>query len=162
MGWQDAPPVEGNQKWMQAPAVDAPAPAAAPPEQEASFLDKFLGAQGTRYVMGPPSMAAALAQMGAHGLDSVAGTNVSPYIDQPINAYEAAKQRGMKALGNEGTDFMGMLGSMGPAGAISKGVTKALPEATGLVGKTVTGGIGGAVGGAAIGATAPVVNSQDY
>ena len=155
MGWQDAPVLETNPKWMQAPTVEAtPAPQ---PEQEASFTDKLLGAPGTRFVAGLASPFVGAAQLGAHGMDALTGSHVAPMIDKSVSAYEAAKHRGMKALGNEGYDFMGLLGSLAPSGLAAKSVTGMLPQAASLPTKMISGGAAGATAGAV-----QPVNSPDF
>lgn len=72
-------------------------------------------------------------------------------VREKIAALEAAKQRGMEARGEGGTDWLGMAGQLAPAGAIASGITKALPAATSLLGRM---GTGAAVGGG-IAATTP-------
>lgn len=62
---------------------------------------------------------------------------------------DALRESGMKKRGDEGFDWMGLMGSMAPGAAIAKGVTKALPAAQTVLGKM---GVGAVAGGAAAGA----------
>ncbi len=78
-------------------------------------------------------------------------------MDKQLQEYEAAKQRGMKAAGTEGYDVMGLLGSLIPGGAITKGVTGALPAAQSLGTRMLSG----AGAGAATAAAQPVT-TQDF
>ena len=90
------------------------------------------------------------AQLGAHvgdAANSAMGVEpmVSPWIDKQLASYDAAKQRGMKAAGDEGFDVMGLLGSLAPSGAMAKGVSAAIPTGKSLIAKILQGGaIGGA------------------
>lgn len=121
--------------------------ATAAPEQKASLADKMVGGWGGRMALGMASPVLAATQMlgGEKGRAAVA-------------ELEAMKQRGMKAEGNEGFDFYGLMGSMVPGAGITKGVTAALPAATGLLGRIGTG----AAVGAATSAAQPVVPSDNF
>ncbi len=132
----------------------------APAEQKASTGDVIAGLPATRFAMGLASPLIGAAQAGAHIGDKInewTGVEpvVSPWIDKQLQAYEAAKQRGMKASGSEGFDFMGLLGSLAPSGAIAKGVTQTLPQAASLPTKMLTGATAGGATAAAQPVTSP-------
>jgi hypothetical protein len=131
--------------------------AAPQPEQPASPADMVSGSRLGRLAAGVASPLLGAAQLGAHGIDAVAGTQAGPWMDKQLQGYEAAKQRGMKAAGTEGYDFMGLLGSLIPGGAIAKGVSGVLPQAASLPTKMLSGA---AVGGAT--AAAQPVTSPDF
>jgi hypothetical protein len=129
----------------------------ASPQPEASPADMVSGSRLGRLAAGVASPLLGAAQLGAHGIDAVAGTQAGPWMDKQLQDYEAAKQRGMKAAGNEGYDFMGLLGSLIPGGAIAKGVSGVLPQAASLPTKMLSGA---AAGGAT--AAAQPVTSPDF
>lgn len=70
-------------------------------------------------------------------------------IKQQLGEIDQLRESGMKKRGNEGFDWAGLVGSLVPGGAITKGVTGALPAATSLLGKM---GVGAATGAATAGA----------
>lgn len=120
----------------------------------ASTGDVIAGAPLTRLAMGAASPLIGALQFGAHAgdfINELTGQEpmVSRWVDKQIQAYEQAKQRGMKAAGHEGFDWMGLAGSAVPAGAIAKTVTSALPQAASLGTRMLTGGAAGAATAAA-------------
>ena len=144
-----------------------PPPNPAPVEKpKASTADMILGSAPARVAMGAASPLVGAAQLGAN-----IGSNISPYlpgyqegqldvgqwVNQKLGEIEASKQRGMAARGNEGYDWLGLLGSMGSGGVIGKEMGAILPQAQGLFGRM---GIGAAQG-AVAGGTQPVMNAQD-
>jgi hypothetical protein len=131
----------------------------------ASLTDKALGSFAGRMGLGAISPLIGAAQLGANigsGISSYlpghveGGVMSGPWINQKIAELEASKQRGMKAYGNEGFDWAGLLGSLAPSTAIAKGVAAALPAATTLAGRM---GIGAAQG-AAASAAQPVTDTE--
>ena len=129
--------------------------------QPASMGDTIAGLPITRLAMGAASPLIGAAQLGAHvgdvanramGVEPV----VSPWIDQQLARYKAAKERSMKAAGDEGFDWMGLLGSLAPTSLLAKGVGTALPAATSVMGRA---GVGAVQGGVA-GAVQPVENTE--
>ncbi len=133
------------------------------PEQPASIMDKLIGGRGGRALIGMASPLIASAQLGAQvgdAINTATGVEpvVSPWIDAKLKDLEASKQRGMKALGNEGFDAYGLIGSLIPGAAIAKGVANALPAATGALGRIGTG----AAIGAATSAAQPIESSPDF
>lgn len=115
------------------------------PQQEASPADMVSGSRLGRFAAGVAAPVLGAAQLGAHGLDAIAGTQAGPWMDKQLAGYEAAKQRGMKAAGTEGFDVMGLLGSIIPGGVIGSGVSKALPAASSILGKMGAGAVTGGV-----------------
>lgn len=110
--------------------------------------DTIAGLPITRLAMGVASPVIAAGQLGANIGDKIVEATggqpmVGKYINEKLADYDAAKQRGMKAAGNEGYDWMGLMGSMLPAAKIAKGVTAALPNmpirAGAAAGATVAG-----------------------
>lgn len=127
--------------------------------QRSPMADTMAALPITRLAMGAASPLIGAAQLGAKAGDWIneqmgVQPMVSPLITKQLQEYEAAKQRGMKAAGTEGYDWMGLLGNLAPSTAITSHVTKALPQATGALGKI---GVGAAQGGA-IGATTPTAD----
>ena len=136
-------------------------PTAAPSPQPASMDDTIAGLPLTRLAMGAASPLIGAAQLGAHvgdvanramGVEPV----VSPWIDQQLSRYKSAKERGMKAAGDEGYDWMGLLGSVAPTSMMAKGLGAALPQATSVLSRA---GVGAVQGGAAA-AAQPVENTE--
>jgi hypothetical protein len=131
-------------------------------QSKPSTGDIIAGMPVTRFAMGAASPLIAAAQGGAHigdKINEMMGVEpmVSPWIDKKLQEYEAAKNRGMKAAGNEGYDFMGLFGSLIPGAAVAKGVTQALPTAQSVGTRMLTGA---AAGGAT--AAAQPVASPDF
>lgn len=127
--------------------------------QRSPMTDTLAALPITRFAMGAASPLIGAAQLGAKAgdwLNQQMGVSpiVSPLITKKLQEYDAAKQRGMKAAGTEGYDWMGLLGNLAPSTAIAGQVAKALPHATGALGKI---GVGAAQGGA-IGATTPTAD----
>jgi hypothetical protein len=135
-------------------------------QAKASTMDMVLGSAPARVAMGAASPFVGAAQLGAN-----VGSKMSPYlpgyeegqldvgqwVNKKLGEIEASKQRGMAARGNEGYDWLGLLGSMGSGGVIGKEMGAMLPAAKGLFGRM---GVGAAQG-AAAGGTQPVMNAQD-
>lgn len=119
------------------------------PAPQASLADKMVGGWGGRMWLGAASPLIAGAQaFGGEG------------VRAKLAELQQMKQRGMAAEGKEGTDWYGMLGQALPATGIASGVAKALPAATGLLGKM---GIGAAQGAAAAAATpSGGVTAEEY
>jgi hypothetical protein len=143
----------------------APAPAGPQPPgniKEMTTGEFIAGLPITRLAMGAASPLIAAVQAGAHigdKLNEAMGVEpvVSPWIDQKLQAYETAKRRGMEGRGQSGFDWMGLLGSLAPSGAISKGVSEAIPAAN-LATKMLAGGASGA----ATAAAQPVTTGNDF
>src|SRR3990167_5947893 len=115
----------------------------------------------TRLAVGAASPLIAAGQLGANiGDKIVEATGGQPVVGKAINKgltdYEAMKKRGMEAAGTQGMDWMGLLGSLVPAGKVAGAVTKALPAATGVAGKI---GVGAATG-AGVAAATPVTQGE--
>lgn len=127
-----------------------------------SMGDTVAGLPITRLAMGVASPVIAAGQLGANIGDKIVEATggepvVGKFINEKLAEFEAAKQRGMKAAGNEGTDWMGLLGSLYPAGKIAGAVQQALPAATSLAGKV---GVGAAQG-AGIAAATPTTGGTE-
>ena len=136
-------------------------PTSTPSPQPASMGDTIAGLPLTRLAMGAASPLIGAAQLGAHVGDvanRAMGVKpvVSPWIDQQLARYKSAKERGMKAAGDEGYDWMGLLGSLAPTSMMAKGLGAALPQATSVLGRA---GVGAVQGGAAA-AAQPVENTE--
>ena len=134
-----------------------------PTDQPASMMDKALGSFAGRLAVGAASPLTGAAQLGAHVGDTInraTGTEpvVSPWIDKQLGNLKASQQRGMKALGNEGYDWAGLLGSLAPTSLMASGIAKGLPAATSVLGKM---GIGATQGGAAAVAQ-PTEGGEDF
>ena len=153
MGWKDAPVVEESPAWMTAPEVSS--------DTKASMGDTIAGLPITRFAMGAASPIIGAAQLGAQAgdkLNELMGVTpvVSPWIQQQLERYQQAKERGMKASGNEGYDWQGLLGSLAPTSMMAKNITSVLPAATSLAGRVGTG----AVQGASAAAAQPIMNGE--
>ena len=129
-------------------------PTSTPSPQPASMGDTIAGLPLTRLAMGAASPLIGAAQLGAHvgdvanramGVEPV----VSPWIDAQLARYKAAKERGMKAAGDEGYDWMGLLGSLAPTSLVAKGLGAALPQASSVLGRAGVGAVQGGVAAAA-------------
>lgn len=130
--------------------------------EKAPWGDVIAGLPITRLARGAAAPIIAAGQLGANLGDTIVeatgGTPVvGKYINEKLAEYEAAKERGMKAVGNEGYDWMGLIGQLAPSTAIAKSVTAALPAATSLAGRIGTG----AAQGAAIAAATPTTSGSD-
>ena len=126
-----------------------------------SMGDTIAGLPITRLAMGAASPLIGAAQLGAHVGDTaneVMGTTpvVSPWIDAQLARYKSAQERGMKAAGTEGYNWMGLLGSLAPTSLMAKGIGTALPQATSIGGRM---GVGAVQGGAAA-AAQPIENTE--
>lgn len=169
MGWQDDPIVEsqasGQPLWMSSPLADL----ALTPEPVASEADKIVGSPWARFGRGVVGLPLAGIQAGANLYEAAAHaagreSDVGQRVNQALKSYEEAEQRGMKALGNEGTNWMGLLGSLASGGVMAKGVGMAMPWLTSLAGKEggkaalARIGLGGVQGGA-IAAGTPVTDT---
>lgn len=121
-------------------------PAVADPPQT-TMADRMAGSWGARVLQGAASPVLAGVQMlgGEKGREMVA-------------ELDAMKKRGMAAEGKDGFDWYGLLGSMLPGTAITKGATAIMPVAKTLGGKILQGG---AIG-AATAAAQPVAPSPDF
>jgi hypothetical protein len=145
------------------------------PKQEASFTDRLVGNQGSRFLMGMASPVIAGVQALGNVYDkatqadpklsdlvtggSSSGFRPGKFINEKLAELEAKKQRGMEATGSGGFDMMGLLGSLGPASAITNTVTKALPAAASIGSRMAVG----ATAGGATAAAMPVTNANnDY
>ena len=140
---------------------EAEAASQTPAAPTASPFDKIVGSTHGRFALGLASPLIGAAQGGAHlgdWLNKQMGVQpvVSPWIDKQLAALEAAKRRGMAAEGKEGMDVYGLAGSLAPSSLIASGVTKALPAATGLLGRM---GLGAAQG-ATVASAQPVIGDQ--
>lgn len=116
-------------------------------DKPSTVRDMALGSFGGRALLGVggPALAAMQAIGGEKGR-------------KIVSDIEASKQRGMKLHDNEGFDWAGLAGSMVPGAGITKGVTAALPAATGAIGRIGTG----AAIGAATSAAQPTAPSDNF
>lgn len=155
MGWRDAPVVDATSAaqpaWMGAPEVG-------PERRTASIGDVIAGLPITRLAMGAASPVINAFQVGTNVGDKIVEATggqpvVGRYINDKLAEYEAAKQRGMAASGNDGIDWMGLIGNLAPSAAIAK----AIPQGVTLAGKIATG----AKQGAAIAASTPINEAGD-
>lgn len=146
----------GSPKPTESAAVAKPSAQSAvtPPDtrsawDKASKGDIVAGLPLTRIAAGVASPIVGAFQVGANigdwintkiGQEPVLGK----YIAEKVAEYEASKKRGMEALGNGGTDILGMAGSAATGGLALKGVMPAVTYA----GKIAQGAGIGAVAGA--------------
>lgn len=121
-----------------------PIEGAAPPEPMTD-REAFESHPATRVLRGIEGPAITLLKM--VGPDS---------IKEQLAQIDQLRESGMKKRGNEGIDWMGILGSMVPSTAIAKGISAAVPVATGA-GRVLQG----AVTGAATSGAQPLPNGQD-
>lgn len=129
---------------------------------KASMGDIIAGTPVARLTMGAASPLIGAAQVGAHVGDIAnramgVAPVVSPWIDKQLADYEAAKQRGMKASGTEGFDWMGLAGSVLPSSSMATGIQAILPTAKTVLGRA---GLGALQGGVAAGVQ-PITNTVE-
>jgi len=138
--------LEAKASGVPTPAI--PPAAEAPPSspQKASNLDILAGLPATRILAGVASPVVGALQVGANVGDWIAGKMGSDpvlgkYLAEKIGEYEAAKKRGMVALGDNGADIAGFAGSAATGAAALRGVAPATTYA-GRVGQGVAIGAG--------------------
>jgi len=161
--------------------------AAATPQQSAptagaSAMDIAAGLPATRMIAGLASPLVGAAQLGANAGDWLAekmGKDpvLGKYLAEKIGEYEAAKKRGMVALGETGPDLLGLAGSAVTGGAALKGMVPAAtwggkiaqgtaigagmgattPSATPGIGQSGTQAVLGATLGGGVPAVAPIL-----
>ncbi len=130
----------------------------------ASEADKIIASPVARFGRGVASLPIAIGQAGANLYEAAAHaagreSTIGQQVNQALKDYEEAERRGMKALGNEGTNWMGLLGSLASGGAVGKVVSKALPVATtALVSRMGAGAVQGGVAGV----SQPVTEGDEY
>lgn len=139
--------------------VSAPAQSPEPVKQEASAGDIVAGLPATRMIAGLASPLVGAAQIGANigdwigskmGQDPV----LSKFIAEKVGEYEAAKKRGMAALGDTGPDMLGVAGGGVTGGIALRGVA----PATGWAGRVAQGTAVGAGAGAATPSSTPGID----
>lgn len=164
------------------PAVVAPKQTQKQAWDAASAGDIVAGLPATRMIAGVASPVVGALQLGADAGDWIAkklGTEpvLGKFIAEKIGEFQAAKKRGMAALGDTPTDVLGTAGSVVSGGIALKGVAPAATYLGGVAQGTAVGAglsattptdtaglaergknalIGGATGGA-VSAVAPVV-----
>lgn len=130
--------------------VSAPAQSPEPVKQEASMGDIVAGLPATRMIAGLASPLVGAAQVGANIGDWIGGKMgqdpvLSKFIAEKVGEYEAAKKRGMVALGDTGADMAGLVGGGVTGGIALRGVA----PAAGWAGRVAQGTAVGAGAGAA-------------
>jgi len=151
----------GTAPWLQYQApTEMPSAVPTPQTQSAwdraSIGDIVAGLPATRTVAGLAAPVVGAFQAGANvgdwlakkmGSDPVLGK----YVAEKVAEFEAAKQRGMEALGTGGPDILGVAGSAATGGLATKGIA----PATSWGGKVLQGGAVGAAAGATTPSTTP-------
>jgi len=151
----------GTSPTVASQAAPVPAPAISPvdsrtPWDKASKGDIVAGLELTRGLVGAASPVIGALQAGANvgdwiskkmGSDPVLGK----YLAEKVGEYEAAKQRGMAAMGKEGTDYIGTLGGLATGAGALRGVT----PAASYLGKVAQGATVGGVAGATTPSSTP-------
>lgn len=135
------------------PNAAAEAPTKSAPDvrsawDKASKGDIVAGLPATRMIAGAVSPVVGALQVGVNTGDWLSeklgnSSALGPWLAKQIGDYEAAKKRGMAALGDTPTDIAGIVGSMATGAAALKGIM----PATTYLGKIAQGaGIGAAAG----------------
>jgi len=124
---------------LEAKASGAPAPVSPvsvpgqptpPVKQEASAGDIVAGLPATRMIVGAAAPLIGAAQLGANVGDWIAGKMgqdpvLGKFLAEKVGEYEAAKKRGMVALGDTGPDVAGVVAGGVTGGAALRGVAPA-------------------------------------
>jgi hypothetical protein len=150
------PHLAGSRQPTESSAVAVRPAESAQAAQKASAMDIVAGLPATRIIAGAAAPLVGALQAGANigdwlskklGQDPVLGK----FIAEQVASYEAAKKRGMTALGNNGPDIAGFAGSAATGAAALKNVV----PAAGYLGRVAQGTAVGAGAGATTPTTTP-------